>query len=100
MIVVRFVLLYNYYCKSTENYDYTSFDFTIKLLYQPKVTVAVTGSDSLPSPRLLEAYTLANIPVELEHTALKSNTLLQLPLMHEDAKIFSEPHLVPDNESE
>ena len=38
--------------------------------------VAVTGSVSWPSPRLLEEYTLADIPVELEHTALKSNTLL------------------------
>ena len=59
------------------------------------------GLDGGPSPRTVVATTVMLISAEATHDDdAISNKLLQLPPTHLAAGIMSEPHILPETESE
>lgn len=60
----------------------------------------LTGFDTGPSPRMLEAYTLTVILVEVEHVDKEIlDKWLQIPSSQEEAGMVAEPQLLPELES-
>ena len=68
----------------------------LKLAVQPKRTVSEEG----PSPRTFVANTVINMLLKLEQVEAISNMWLHCPLVHAEAEIVTESHVLPEMESE